>query len=366
MAAQHGALEFNSVTIGYGKFIAVSNVSLIAPKGSFVALLGPSGCGKTTLLRSIAGLVEPISGQIVINGRAVNDVPIYRRNIGMVFQNYALFPHKTVGDNIAFGLKYKGVPKSARQKKVQEALELVRLPHVAERYPSELSGGQQQRIAIARALITEPDVLLLDEPLSALDANLRADMRAEIRYLQKKTGITTVFVTHDQEEALSLADIVVVMRQGEIVQSGTPEDVYRRPSSRFVAEFLGNANIIAGRITALDNAGMTLDIAGIVCRVPKMAATLNQEIFAVIRTNRINIEPVSGSDAGGQGVVLERVFFGDKISYALEAGGARLTVIRSSEKPLIDTGARVSITLDAADLSLLDSAGNRIEGGSEA
>jgi ABC-type Fe3+/spermidine/putrescine transport system ATPase subunit len=338
----------------------------VAPKGSFVALLGPSGCGKTTLLRSIAGLVEPTSGQIVINGLPVNDIPIYRRNIGMVFQNYALFPHKTVGDNIAFGLKYKGVPKSERKKKVQEALELVRLPHVAQRYPSELSGGQQQRIAIARAIITEPDVLLLDEPLSALDANLRADMRAEIRYLQKKTGITTVFVTHDQEEALSLADLVVVMRQGEIVQSGTPEEVYSRPSSRFVAEFLGNANIIPGRVTELDKSGMTLDLAGIVCRVPKMATTVNQDVFAVIRTNRVEIEPVRGSDLDGDGIVAERVFFGDKISYTVEARAVRITVVRSSEKPLIDIGARLNITLDSADLSLLDSEGNRIKSSAEA
>lgn len=365
MSVPRADLEFISVTISYGSFIAVSNVSLKAPKGAFVALLGPSGCGKTTLLRSIAGLVEPKSGEIIINGRPVNDIPIHRRNIGMVFQNYALFPHKTVSDNIAFGLKYKGVPKAERIKKVKEALELVRLAHVGDRYPSQLSGGQQQRIAIARAIVTGPDVLLLDEPLSALDANLRADMRAEIRYLQKKTGITTVFVTHDQEEALSLADIVVIMKHGEIVQSGSPEEIYRQPSSRFVAEFLGNANIIPGQVIGIDESGTTLDIAGIICKAPKMRVLMDEKIFAAIRTNRVDIEPVGHDCIQANGIVIERVFFGDKISYTVEAGAARLTVVRSSEKPSIAPHTRVNITLDATDLSLLNSDGNLIGSGSE-
>jgi len=361
MSERRGILEFNSVTLGYGDFVAVSNVSLTAPSGSFVALLGPSGCGKTTLLRSVAGLVEPVSGEIRINGRSVNDIPVHRRNIGMVFQNYALFPHKTVAANIGFGLKYKGLPKDKIRQRVAEALELVRLPHVAERYPSELSGGQQQRIAIARAIVTEPDVLLLDEPLSALDANLRAEMRAEIRYLQKKTGITTVFVTHDQEEALSLADMVVIMRQGQIVQAGTPEDVYRAPQTRFAAEFLGNANIVPGRVVDVTAARTVTDIAGIRCEIPgALKVTTGQQIQAVIRSNRIGIEPLAANGLSSSAKVAERTFFGDKISYIVEAAGTRLTVVRSSEKAILAEGAAVKVTLDTGDLTLLDDSGNRL------
>lgn len=236
-------LEFRSTTLRYGPVVAVNDINLVVETGAFVALLGPSGCGKTTLLRSVAGLAGNTTGEILINGRPVTDVPVHKRNIGLVFQNYALFPHKTVFDNIAFGLKYRGLPKADIKRQVTEALEMVRLPHTANRYPSQLSGGQQQRIAIARAIVTKPDVLLLDEPLSALDANLRADMRSEIRALQQATGITTVFVTHDQEEALAMADLVVVMKDGCVVQTGSPEEIYRTPKSRFVAEFIGHANL---------------------------------------------------------------------------------------------------------------------------
>src|SRR5689334_1400261 len=215
------AVDLKSVTLTYGQFVAVKDVDLAIAKGSFVTLLGPSGCGKTTILRSIAGLVSPTSGEIVVAGRRINDVPIYKRNIGLVFQNYALFPHKTVADNIAFGLKYRDVPRADIARKVKRALDMVRLPGVEKKLPSQLSGGQQQRIALARAIVIEPDVLLLDEPLSALDANLREEMRTELKIIQREVGITTIFVTHDQEEALAMSDRIVVMNHGLIEQNGT-------------------------------------------------------------------------------------------------------------------------------------------------
>src|SRR5215813_8790392 len=248
MASSDAAVQLNSVKLGYGEFIAVKNVDLTIEKGTFVTLLGPSGCGKTTLLRAIAGLVTPMSGEIVIKGRRVNDVPIHKRNIGLVFQNYALFPHKTIFDNVGFGLKYRRIDRASIAQRVKRALDIVRLPGVERKLPSELSGGQQQRIALARAIVIEPDVLLLDEPLSALDANLREEMRTELKSIQRELGITTVFVTHDQEEALAMSDRVVVMDHGRIEQRGTPSEVYEHPSSEFVAGFLGNANFIDGTV----------------------------------------------------------------------------------------------------------------------
>jgi ABC-type Fe3+/spermidine/putrescine transport system ATPase subunit len=245
------AVEFSDVEISYGKFVAVRDFSLSIEKGSFVTLLGPSGCGKTTLLRAVAGLVGIAEGQIAIGGRRIDDVPIYKRNIGLVFQNYALFPHKSVFDNVAFGLKYRNVPKVEIATRVARALEMVRLPGSERKLPSQLSGGQQQRIALARAIVFEPEVLLLDEPLSALDANMREDMRVEIKKIQKQTGITAIFVTHDQEEALSMSDRIVVMNAGTAEQVGSPAEVYDRPATTFVADFLGKANMLAGTVASV-------------------------------------------------------------------------------------------------------------------
>ena len=252
------AVDLRNVTLAYGNFVAVKDVSLSIRKGEFVTLLGPSGCGKTTILRSIAGLVQPTGGEIDVAGRRIDNIPIHKRNIGLVFQNYALFPHKSVFDNIAFGLKYRNVEKSQIAQKVKRALDMVRLPGVEKKLPSEMSGGQQQRIALARAIVIEPDVLLLDEPLSALDANLREEMRTELKIIQREVGITTIFVTHDQEEALAMSDRIVVMNKGEIEQMGSPEEVYRRPESRFVASFLGQSNLLPGRITAIEDGQATL------------------------------------------------------------------------------------------------------------
>ncbi|MGD9919956.1 MAG: ABC transporter ATP-binding protein [Variibacter sp.] len=239
-------LELSSLRKTYGGSTAVHDFSLTVEKGECVALLGPSGCGKTTTLRMVAGFVEPTAGRILVNGRDVTGLPARKRNIGVVFQGYALFPHMTVAQNVAFGLEMRGVPHDEVKKRVEDALEIVRLGPLKDRFPRQLSGGQQQRVALARAIIINPDALLLDEPLSALDAKLREEVRAQIRKLQRQFSLTTVFVTHDQDEALGMADRIAVMNQGVIEQAGSARDVYENPATRFVANFIGRSNFIAG------------------------------------------------------------------------------------------------------------------------
>ncbi len=226
---------------------AVDDLSLEIGENEFFTLLGPSGCGKTTLLRMIAGLEQPTSGEVLLDGDPLQGLPPYRRPINTVFQSYALFPHMSVGENVAFGLKMRGLDSAVIARKVEEVLALVRLEGLAERRPAQLSGGQQQRVALARALANEPKILLLDEPLSALDLKLRKQMRLELKRLQKATGITFIFVTHDQEEALIMSDRVAVLSEGRVLQLGPPEEIYQRPRSRFVADFIGDTNIILGR-----------------------------------------------------------------------------------------------------------------------
>jgi spermidine/putrescine ABC transporter ATP-binding subunit len=251
-------VELEHVTKRFGAVTAVNAVSLEVAQGEVLALLGPSGCGKTTTLRMIAGFEDPDAGLVRIKGQVVNDLPTYRRNLGMVFQQYALFPHMSVFDNVAFGLRMRGTSRTETRRRVGEAMTLVRLQGLEGRFPSELSGGQQQRVALARAVVTTPAVLLLDEPLGALDKKLREQMQIEIRALQRALGITTIFVTHDQEEALTLADRIAVMENGVIVQIGTPTEIYERPRSRFVSDFIGVSNFLAGRV--VERRGETVSV----------------------------------------------------------------------------------------------------------
>jgi spermidine/putrescine ABC transporter ATP-binding subunit len=244
----------------FGGVVAVKDVTLEAGRGEFVSLLGPSGCGKTTTLRLIAGYLRPDSGRVLIEGRDVTRVPPYRRDIGMVFQSYALFPHMSVAGNVAFGLRMRRVPKPEIKERVAEALRQVRLDGLDDRRPAELSGGQQQRVALARAVVIRPRLLLLDEPLSNLDAKLRKGMQIEIRSLQESLGITTIHVTHDQSEALSLSDRVVIMNAGEVQQVGPPREVYARPHSAFVADFVGESNLLKGRVAAVGGNGGALTV----------------------------------------------------------------------------------------------------------
>jgi len=288
-------ITLNNLTKQHGDVTAVDRVSLEIRQGEFIAFLGPSGCGKTTTLRMIAGLTMASEGNIYFGDHDVTYLPPYLRNAGLVFQGYALFPHMSVAQNVAFGLEMRKIDRTEGQRRVMEALALVKLDHLADRLPRQLSGGQQQRVALARAIVYEPDVLLLDEPLSALDAKLRHEVRSELKRLQSKLGLTTIFVTHDQDEALSLADRIVVMSAGKVEQVGTPRDIYQRPETRFVAEFIGLTNFIVGRVGAAGcfhaTGGEKLVISADGC---------GSEITAVaIRPEQVNLREreASGRDA---------------------------------------------------------------------
>ena len=262
------AVQFESVIKRFGDVVALHEVSLQVRRGEFMTLLGPSGCGKTTLLNLVAGFFSPDGGRVLIAGELVNDVPTYKREIGMMFQNYALFPHMTVAANVAYGLKMRGLPKDEIARRVKDTLALVKLTGMEDRRPRQLSGGQQQRVALARALVINPRVLLLDEPFSALDRNLRASMQVELREIQRKLGVTTIFVTHDQGEALSLSDRIAVMSEGRICQVGTPAEVYAAPRERFVATFIGDANVLRSRLDRIDGSEAVVTLGGHQLRVP--------------------------------------------------------------------------------------------------
>jgi spermidine/putrescine ABC transporter ATP-binding subunit len=259
-ANRPASLRLEGVTKRYGEVVALGDASLDIAPGEFVTLLGPSGCGKTTLLNLIAGFIEAETGEIFLDGRPITHVPTWEREIGMVFQNYALFPHMNVADNIAYGLRMRGVAKPEIAERVAAALAMVRLQALADRRPRQLSGGQQQRAALARALVIDPKILLLDEPLSALDKNLRASMQVELRELQRRLGVTAIFVTHDQSEALSLSDRMVVMAEGVIRQIGTPRDIYNRPADRFVASFVGDVSVFRGSVAAREGGKLAVTL----------------------------------------------------------------------------------------------------------
>ncbi|MBN9217701.1 MAG: ABC transporter ATP-binding protein [Mesorhizobium sp.] len=354
------AVEFRDIDIAYGKFVAVRDFSLSIRKGSFVTLLGPSGCGKTTILRSIAGLVDISGGQIMIDGRRVDDVPIYKRNIGLVFQSYALFPHKNVFDNVAFGLKYRNVPKPEIVRRVGKALEMVRLPGTEKKLPSQLSGGQQQRIALARAIVFEPQVLLLDEPLSALDANMREEMRVEIKKIQKETGITAIFVTHDQEEALSMSDRIVVMNAGRVEQIGTPQEVYETPATAFVADFLGKANMLAGTVSRSSGptavtlaAGQTVNVVA-----PKPLAQ-GGKVTVVVRPQKLSVGAAGANRLSGR--VVSASYLGGSAIYEIDIGGGM--TIRANTPisgRVFREGEAIEVGFDPEGCVLLDEGGQRI------
>ena len=288
------SVRLKELTKLFGETRAVDRVSLTIDPGGMVALLGPSGCGKTTTLRMIAGLVEPNAGDIILDGKPITHVPVHRRNIGMLFQNYALFPHMTVAENVAFGLETRGIKRAAAAR-VAGALQLVQLPEYGSRMPGQLSGGQQQRVALARALVVEPALLLLDEPLGALDKALRQSMQVELRALQQRLGVTTVMVTHDQDEALTMADRIVIMRDGRIEQVGGPAEVYQRPVSRFVAGFLGASNFLRGRVVDTSNGGVLVDVPrGPIVSVAA-SRPVGSEVTVALRPEAVTIESTTGN-----------------------------------------------------------------------
>jgi spermidine/putrescine transport system ATP-binding protein len=325
-------IAFRGVSKTYGDVIAVDRVDLEIPKGAFVSLLGPSGCGKTTSLRIMAGFEHPSEGEVEISGRSVVGVPAYRRPVNMVFQNYALFPHLNVFDNVAFGLRQQ-TPRPGRneiERQVARALDLVRLSGLGTRRVWELSGGQQQRVALARALINRPKVLLLDEPLAALDRKLRRDMQIELQNLQNSLGITFVLVTHDQEEALSMSDMVCIMREGRVVQSGSPQSLYDEPVNKYVADFVGRSNFFAGTVAETGNNRVTLETErglGLAGRSPATAKPLRKGDPAVLMI-RPELVSISAAGAMGDGFSVEtkarvknRIFLGEHTEYLAEAQG---------------------------------------------
>lgn len=334
-------LVLKDVSKHFGTFAAVDHVDLAVPNGTFVCMLGPSGCGKTTLLRMIAGLEEPTSGAILIDDKDITPVPTHKRNLGMVFQSLALFPHLTVGENIAYPLRIRGVPREEQKKRAEELLALVQLPGYADRPVSKLSGGQRQRVAIARALALQPRLFLLDEPLSALDAKLREAMQVELRQLQQKLGITTIVVTHDQREAMTMADLVVVMGEGRIRQAAPPIEIYRRPADAFVADFIGATNLLQ---VETDSAGRAIVLGHTVPSLSLPQGTANALVS--VRPEDVHLT------TGGEGAIRGKVTFvrdlGGMIETFVDVGGAMIVAVTTPrQRRDIEAGAEVGIVLPA-------------------
>lgn len=349
-----GFLKLEGLTKHYGDSVAVNSLDVSVRQGELVAFLGPSGCGKTTTLRMIAGFIEATDGAIYIDGRRVDELPSRKRGAAMVFQDYALFPHMTVFDNVAFGLRMDKVPKSDRRRRVEEVLELVQLRGIAEKYPSELSGGMRQRVALARAIVVEPRILLLDEPLSNLDAKLRKQLRVELRELHERIGVTTVFVTHDIEEAFFLADRIVVMNGGKLEQFARPVDIYTAPASPFVADFVGHTNMVKGELHPRSDG--RADFHGEEFQVVTDASAETPEVgLYTIPPHMVRLSPESQKpdrDNVFRGMVHLTAYLGSSHSVLVDAAGRRLEVhvqAGSIDEQALEVGAAVWLSWDAAE-----------------
>lgn len=345
-----GSVVFQNVRKMFGAFTAIHDLSLTVEPGSLVTLLGPSGCGKTTTLRMLAGLEHPTAGRIFIGGKDVTMLPANERDVSMVFQSYALFPHMNSLDNVAYGLEASGLGRREARQKAEHGLELVGLAGMGGRLPSELSGGQQQRVAVARALVLEPQVLLLDEPLSNLDARLRRRVRTEIRELQQRLQFTAVYVTHDQDEALAVSDHIVVMKDGNIAQQGSPRDLYEAPASAFIADFIGEANVLPCEIVEIDDKEATIRVSGLKHKVPARGSRPGQGRIAV-RPNSITLEPADSAAFFGR--ISHAAYLGDHIEYEAETSDGRLFVVDPSVDRPLAPGTTVAIGLKNRGIAII-------------
>jgi iron(III) transport system ATP-binding protein len=345
--ARAAGVQVENVNLSYGATHVLKSINLEVRPGEFFAFLGPSGCGKTTLLRLIAGFNIAQSGRVAIGGDDISALPPWKRDVGMVFQSYALWPHMSVARNVAFGLEERNVPRAEIQRRVKAALELVGLAHLAERRPSQLSGGQQQRVAVARTVVVEPKVLLLDEPLSNLDAKMRVQVRRELRDLQQRLGLTTIFVTHDQEEANTICDRIAVMNDGVIQQVGTPMELYERPANLFVAGFLGAANILDGEVVT-SGADRAFALKGGATLPMPAGIAAGPGVKLVFRPQYAALEPAGRAAMGGMtGTVAHREFLGATVRYSVTLGESEVTV----EAPFQSVGGLVEVG-DAVTVSL--------------
>jgi putative spermidine/putrescine transport system ATP-binding protein len=344
-------LELRGLTKRYGEIVAVDDFSLDVERGEFVSLLGPSGCGKTTTLQMIAGFENLTSGGVTLNGRDLSSVPARRRGLGIVFQTYALFPHMTVAENVSFGLEMRKIPKAERRGKIAAALDLVHLSHLSERYPRAMSGGQRQRVALARALVIEPELLLLDEPLSNLDAKLREEMQLELRRIQQEAGVTTLLVTHDQNEAMALSDRVAVMQNGRLMQVAAPFELYENPTSSFISTFLGKTNSLPATLKQNGAAGSILLLSDMQLKGPRVSLRPGP---VVISLRPEQIEMVEHHEALVSGPVVERIFLGNQWLFRIETSvGPLLVVRRNRGRREAEPGETVHLTWTPEHLRLL-------------
>ena len=343
-----------------GEVVAVNNVSLQIKDGEFFSLLGPSGCGKTTSLRMIAGFELPSEGEIHIRGKEMGQVAPFQRPVNTVFQQYALFPHMSIGENVGFGLEMKGVPRAVREKRVSEALEMVRLPGMEKRKPKQLSGGQQQRVALARALINKPEVLLLDEPLGALDLKLRKEMQLELKTLQREVGITFIYVTHDQEEALTMSDRIAVMNKGLSLQVGEPEEIYEKPANKFVADFIGETNFIEGMIAMQDGEIVEVDVigTGLTHIISSRTFTKGQAVSLAVRPEKLRLNSPLENGNNLKGVAEEIIYIGTDTHYGVRFPGGQKVRVREqnttrADKSLARTGDEVTVSFTTTAARIL-------------
>lgn len=350
-----GSVSFENVIKTFGNVTAIDNVSFTIEPGNLVTLLGPSGCGKTTTLRMLAGLEHPTSGRIMIGNKDVTHLPATDRDVSMVFQSYALFPHMTVAENVAYGLSASGVNKVEAKEKSEEGLELVGLEGYGERFPRELSGGQQQRVAVARALVLEPEVLLLDEPLSNLDAKLRRHVREEIRELQQKIGLTAVYVTHDQEEALAVSDRIIVMNRSVIAQEGSPRELYEAPASSFIADFIGDANLINADIIATDGHTAEVAVGALRCSLPQRDFSKGRVQLAV-HPSSVRLSKLDHQSTGLTGNVRRATYLGNQMQYDVDSEVGSLFVVDYRVEQAIPVGSDVSIAFSNRGLALVKTA----------